>query len=287
MLNLLRKHTGRVLVSAHRGAANYAPENTMPAFYKALEQGSDIIEFDVQRTRDGQCVIMHDDRVERTTNGTGFVWDYTWAELAKLDAGSWFNAKIAEKRLFYEKNPALVIPPLTEENFVGTPVPRLEEVLEWAKAVKMPVAIELKTPMPLYNELKVYEDLLDQVLELIARYGDEEMTEIHSFDHPLCLRVKELNPNIATNVSMVGGILVDPLHLVKVAKADGISIGSMYVTKDLVEAYHAEGIFVFAWGAGEDPYNEEEILATLIKLGVDFVSGGYPDLLREVVTKHS
>jgi glycerophosphoryl diester phosphodiesterase len=230
---------------------------------------------------------MHDERLERTTNGTGYVWDYTWAELAKLDAGSWFTRKIVEKRLYYADNPTKIVPPLPEEDFSGTPVPRLEEVLEWAKAVKMPVAIELKAPMPLYLGLEVYHDLLEQVLEIVARYGDEEMTEIHSFDHQLCLRVKDLNPNIATNVSMIGAILVDPLHMVKIAKANGISIGSMYVTTDLIEQYHAEDIFVFAWGVGEDPYNEEAVLATLIRLGVDFVSGGYPDLLREVVNRHT
>src|ERR687886_149382 len=90
---MLRSKTGRLAVTGHRGAAGYAPENTMPAFEKALATGADVIEFDVHLSRDGRCVVIHDDRLERTTDGQGLVWEHSWSELKKLDAGSWFDRK--------------------------------------------------------------------------------------------------------------------------------------------------------------------------------------------------
>lgn len=76
---------------AHRGASGYAPENTFAAFDLAAELKSDMIELDVQLTKDRHIVVIHDDRVDRTTNGTGYVKDYTLKELQTLDAGSWFG----------------------------------------------------------------------------------------------------------------------------------------------------------------------------------------------------
>jgi glycerophosphoryl diester phosphodiesterase len=78
-------------VIGHRGAAMYAPENTLAGFRKAKELGAQWVEFDVQATRDGMAVLMHDARIERTTNGRGFVAERTMHELDKLDAGSWFD----------------------------------------------------------------------------------------------------------------------------------------------------------------------------------------------------
>src|SRR5690242_19713635 len=96
----------RTQVYAHRGAKTVAPENTIPAFQEAIAQGADGIELDVQRSKDGILVVMHNFTVDETTNGKGRVADLTAAELGKLDAGSHFNAK-----------------------FSNTGVPTLEEVL--------------------------------------------------------------------------------------------------------------------------------------------------------------
>ncbi|MGV2685769.1 glycerophosphodiester phosphodiesterase, partial [Clostridium perfringens] len=74
---------------AHRGASGYAPENTMASFVKALDVGADMLELDVQLSKDGQVVVIHDSTVERTTNGEGEVGDLTFEELRMLDAGSW------------------------------------------------------------------------------------------------------------------------------------------------------------------------------------------------------
>lgn len=92
---------------AHRGDVAHAPENTLPAFALAVEKGAPMIEFDVHLSKDGRMVIIHDDTVDRTTDGTGKVSDLTFDELRALDAGSWFD-----------------------EKFKGTRIPTLRETLE-------------------------------------------------------------------------------------------------------------------------------------------------------------
>lgn len=286
MFEMLRSKSGRLAVSAHRGASSYAPENTMPAFEKAREIGSDIIEFDVHLSRDGRCVVLHDEFLDRTTEAQGPIWEYNWDELKRLDAGSWFDRRCQAARqaqaLLPPDQPRLPIP---EESFAGTRLPLLEEVLEWSRAVQMPVSIELKAPWPFYYGLNMYPGLVEKVLELVARYGDEELTSVHSFDHRLVLRSKELNSNITTMISLGGATLVDPLGPARAAHANGMAIGSQWVTPELVAAAHAEDMCLFGWGLGEDPFNQAEDLCRLVDMGVDFVSGGYPDLLRSVVEK--
>jgi glycerophosphoryl diester phosphodiesterase len=264
----------------------------MPAFIKAHECGADVVELDVHLSRDGRCVVIHDDELERTTDGQGLVRNYSWEELKKLDAGSWFDRYNREQlQAMQDKtgkyaNPAYKPSPIPTESFAGTPIPVLEEVLEWAKAVGMPVSIELKVPYPFYGGLDVYPDIVERVHDLVARYGNEADTQIHSFDHRLVLRSKELKPNIPTQISFYGAIMVNPLSLLDDARADGVAIGSVWITRELIDFYHQNQRSIFAWGPGEDPLNEEEELAQLVQMGVDYVSGGYPDILRQVVEKY-
>lgn len=89
---------------AHRGASGYAPENTIAAFDKALEMKVDYIEIDVQRSKDGELVVMHDNKVDRTTDGTGYIKDLTFEQLRSLDAGSWKGEQFTgEKSRHLEK----------------------------------------------------------------------------------------------------------------------------------------------------------------------------------------
>ncbi len=84
---------------AHRGASSYAPENTFAAYDMALAMGVDHIELDVHFTKDGHIVVIHDDTVDRTTDGSGHVVEHTLAELRSLDAGSWFAPQYAGERI--------------------------------------------------------------------------------------------------------------------------------------------------------------------------------------------
>ena len=133
-----------VLVVAHRGFSGAAPENTLAAFRKAIEAGSDMIELDIQLSKDGKIVVIHDETLERTTDGQGRVADRTFPEIRKLDAGSWFGSQ-----------------------FSGEKIPTLQEVLELAKG-KVLVNIEIKNPA--HGQYPITE-LADQGLEAVKKAG--------------------------------------------------------------------------------------------------------------------
>src|SRR2546422_9566675 len=120
LMELLATRAGRPLISAHRGFAAAAPENTLPALDLAWRAGATVADIDVQLTRDGRVVVMHDRSVTRTTNGSGLVRDLTFGELKALDAGAWFDRKFAGERL-----------------------PALAEVLDWSRG-RLGFLIELK-----------------------------------------------------------------------------------------------------------------------------------------------
>jgi len=117
-----REHKHRILVVAHRGAAGTRPENTLASFRRAIELGADVIELDVHLTADGAAVVIHDDTVDRTTNGHGRVRDMTLAQIKQLDADSRFSPEYAGER-----------------------VPTLEEVVALTGR-RVPLSIELKAP---------------------------------------------------------------------------------------------------------------------------------------------
>ncbi|GIX47706.1 MAG: glycerophosphoryl diester phosphodiesterase [Candidatus Tectimicrobiota bacterium] len=158
-----------VLVIAHRGAAGECPENTRAAFLRALALGVDMLECDVQCTRDGTVVVIHDARVDRTTDGRGAVAQLSWQELRRLDAGSWFA-------------PA----------FRGERIPTLEEVLALA-AGKARVNVEIKvngtqTPRPL---------LAQRVAEVIRRSGYGHGVVVSSFDAEVLAAFRDCCPEVA------------------------------------------------------------------------------------------
>src|SRR5919202_3540380 len=95
----LEQERGRVKVVGHRGAMGHCPENTLASFARALELGADWIECDVHLSRDGVPVVIHDETLDRTTDGHGLVAEHTLAELKQLDAGAWFGAAYAGQRI--------------------------------------------------------------------------------------------------------------------------------------------------------------------------------------------
>ncbi|MGM8214044.1 glycerophosphodiester phosphodiesterase [Bacillaceae bacterium W0354] len=154
-------------IFAHRGASKYAPENTMPAFKLAKKLGADGIELDVQLTKDDVPVIIHDENIRRTTNGTGFVQDYTLEQLKQLDAGYWFSRR-----------------------FIETPIVSLQEFLDWFVTTNLLLNVELKTNVIEYPLIEKY------VLQLIHNYEVQDRTIISSFNPNSIKRVRELDPKI-------------------------------------------------------------------------------------------
>ncbi len=154
-------------VIAHRGYSGKYPENTMLAFQKAEEAGTDEIELDVQLTKEGTVVVIHDEKIDRTTDGTGFVKDYTYEELKK------FNA-------------AVLFPEVTGFQHI----PSFEEYCAWAATTELTTNIEIKTGR------YYYEDIEKKTIEIVRKYGLEKKVMFSSFNHLSLLKVKELMPEV-------------------------------------------------------------------------------------------
>ena len=161
-MNYWTQSDKNIYVAAHRGWCEEYPENTMEAFRAAIELGVDQIETDVRMTKDGVLVLIHDDLVERTINGTGKVSDMTFEELRALDAGIKKDAK-----------------------FAGAKVPTLIELMELVKDhPTMTLDIELKE-YPTNGREKIAYEVCDRVLKIVADYGFEDRFVINSFSGKL------------------------------------------------------------------------------------------------------
>jgi len=167
----------QILNIAHRGGRVIAPEATLEAFASALAVGADVLEFDIHTTSDGTFVVMHDTRVDRTTDGTGRIDELTWAEISQLDAGYWFS-----------RDDGVTYPYRGQEIHV----PRLSQVLETFPGV--PVNIEIKTDIPL--------DKLPELAEILRTYNRADKALVASFgtEHIQAFRVAA--PEILTSFSL-------------------------------------------------------------------------------------
>lgn len=150
---------------AHRGYSAVAPENTLPAFAAAVLGGATLVEFDVRTTVDDVPVVIHDRTVDRTTSGTGHVWELTYAEVAALDAGSWFS-------------PA----------YAGVRVPTLAATLELLAAPGPDLLLEIKPPATL-SQVKT-------IMEMVASDGLLDRTVVQSFDPSVIRLVRETAPEV-------------------------------------------------------------------------------------------
>jgi glycerophosphoryl diester phosphodiesterase len=246
----LERERGRVWVVGHRGAMGHRPENTLASYEHALELGADWIELDVHLSRDGALIVIHDETLDRTTNGHGLVRDHTLAELKQLDAGSWFSPKYASQR-----------------------IPTLGEILDWARARDTVVDIEIKNA-PLY-----YEGIELAVVHALERAGMSDQAIVISFDHASVKRVKEVSGGrVATGVLYGCRPLDAGVPLARSAGADALLPHWAYVTAEDVARAHAEGLSVAPW-ASSDP----DVLRSLIANGVDAIGTNHPDVLRRVI----
>ena len=155
-------------IFAHRGASGYAPENTLEAFALAMEMGADGIELDVQLTKDGEVVVIHDEVIDRVSNGKGLVKDYTLVQLRKFS----FDNHM--------------------EGYENISIPTLKEVLELVKASKMEVNIELKTGIYWYLGLE------EKVLEIVKNREMHKRVIYSSFNHYSVQKIKELDQKAET-----------------------------------------------------------------------------------------
>jgi len=245
-LTLLRAPGAPVLRVGHRGARGHAPENTMLSFSTGAAMAVNAVETDVQLSKDGEVVLIHDHTVDRTTNGHGFVKDMTLAELKRLDAGSWYGP-----------------------TFAGERIPTLAELLAWAKD-RVGVALEIKNG-PIY-----YPGIAEKTIRLVRQHGMERQVILISFDHFVLREAKQIAPEIATGIIYVAG-LVDAVTAARAAQADSVIPHWAYVTPERVRAVHAEGLAISPWNP-----NDLATIRLLSGMGVDSVGTDYPDLFDQV-----
>lgn len=241
------------LVLAHRGANKVAPQNTIPAFRKALEFNADGIETDVHLSKDGEVVICHNYTVDETSNGKGFVDEMTLAELRQLDFGSYFN-----------------------KDFSGVTLPTLSELLDVVQGMSL-INIEIKPP-------RTNNDLVKKVVEEIHKYGIEKNSIVSCFN-PECIRqVKEIDKNIKTALLYEDDELGNEIMTFGVAKycqqlnADAAHPHRKLITHKEILELHNLGMAVNPWTV-----NLEEDIVRLTEWGCDALISDVPDFCRKVL----
>jgi glycerophosphoryl diester phosphodiesterase len=231
-----------VLLIAHRGASGHAPENTLAAFKKAVTLGATFIETDLQLTRDARLVAIHDETVNRTTNGKGAVHDMTLADLRRLDAGSWFGSE-----------------------FTGERIPTLDEILQFAKKYDVVFYLEMKPGGSWGGEHALISGLRDS--------GQIARTVVISFDAAILSTVRKIEPTLMTAL-LYDGQIEKPLDRALEVGARQLAVRGDLVTPWLLTAARKKDIQVVCWTV-----NHSAHMRLLISAGVDGIMSDYPDRL--------
>ena len=204
-------------VFAHRGASHYAPENTLPAFALAAAQGADGIEPDVHLSQDGELVVIHDEELDRTTDGTGLVRDHTLAQLQALCADNHMPG------------------------FADARIPTLREVLALVRPTPLLVNIELKTGV------LWYEGIEQKALDLVREMGMADRVIWSSFNHYSIETVRQLAPEAET-AYLYSDIICGVERYAAAHGVRGLHPGLWNVKMaDLLQRYLASGLAVRVW----------------------------------------
>lgn len=239
-------------VWAHRGASGYAPENTLDAFKKAVEMGADGIELDVQMTKDGELVVIHDETIERVSDGTGWVKDYTYKELKKFN----FNK--------------------THPEFEKEEIPTLEQVYLLIKPTNLTINVEIKTGIVFYRDIEEW------VIALTDRCGMSDRVIYSSFNHYTLRRIKEIKPDAKTGMLYADGIIDPVKYACDVVNADAMHpAGYNVLFPGFLEECAKRGRLLHVW-----TINEEKHMRQLCEAGADAIITNYPDLAKKVTEEY-
>ena len=210
-------------VFGHRGAMAYEPENTLRSFRRAIDSGAYGIELDVRRCKSKEIVVIHDEKVDRTTNAKGCVGDFSLKELKKLDAGK------------------------------GEKIPALEEVIDFVKKINEQENKNIKLTIEIKEE-----NLEKDIIERIKKCKIIDKVVMISFYHNIVKRIKKVNNKIKTGILFIGNP-VDASSMAKDADADFLFPNFNYVDESLVENAHKNKLKVFVWNV-DDIKNLENML---------------------------
>lgn len=231
---------------AHRGASHYAPENTLPAFYKGIEMGANGLETDLKISKDGMVFLHHDKDLARTTNGSGAPGDYTWKELQDLDAGSWFSSVYTGERLI-----------------------SLEQFLHLFGRKTLTLVLELKD-----------RNIEEPVLELISHYGVGDRITITSsiYDNLRAVRAKDASLKIGQIVKKIDK---ESIALLKEIGAQQICPEVQQMKMEDVQLAQSHGLEVRACGVKAS----EELMHFALSCGVMGMTINNPDVLSEALSR--
>ena len=241
-------------VIAHRGASAYYPENTMISFEGAIAMGADMVELDVQLTRDGEVVVFHDEKLSRCTNSKGKISDYTFVELQKLDAGSWFDKK-----------------------YQGAKIPTLEEVLKLCRD-KIAVNIEIKTEA--VTE-KIRDGIEEKCLKIVGQNSMQEHIVFSSFDPRAIKHLKEIDSTVITAVLFEKkhyGVKL-PAQILDSLAANAFNCSQDELSKKWLTNIKANNIPVNIYTV-----NDKKNMRRFLKMGVNGIFTNKPDILKMVLT---
>lgn len=237
-----------MLLIAHRGASGYAPENTMAAFRKAVAMGLSFIETDLQLSRDARFVAIHDDTVNRTTNGQGAVHDLSLAELRRLDAGSWFG-----------------------NTFSGERIPTLEEILEFAKRHDVVFYLEIKPGGSWGGE--------HALISALRESGEIARVVVISFDALIVAAVRKTEPTLMTGL-LFDGQIEKPIEKALEIGARQLVIRGDLVTPAMIAEAKRNDLQIICWTV-----NHPVHMRMLASAGVAGIMSDYPDRLVSVQPK--
>lgn len=233
---------------AHRGASFYAPENTLEAFDIAVKQKSDGVELDVQLSKDGELVVIHDETIDRVSDGRGYVKDYTLNELKKFNVAKLFP------------------------QYGFSTIPTLEEVYSLLKPTELNINVELKTGSIFY------EGIEGKLIDLAQKMNMEDRIIYSSFNHYSLLNLRKLNKNVEIGL-LVSDLYVDVIDYAINLGADALHpIGHMLKLPGFIEESKAKNMKLHVWTVD----NEEQI-KLLYQYGIDAIITNKPVIARKAI----
>ncbi len=259
---ILTQEMSRPLVIAHRGGAGISPENTIFAFKRAMDLGVDVLEIDIRATLDGEIIVIHDSKVDRTTNGQGLVSEMSFEEIRKLDAGFRWTKDGGKTFPFRGQN---------------IQIPTLREVFEAFPDVKINIDPKYDTPSP-----------VAPLCNLIKEFNRADKVIVGSFRHEVLEDFRQNCPGVATSASPSEAAFF--LAKFQIGLSESYSpemqalqvpkrIGSLQmVTKEYIKAAKERNLDVHVW-----TINEIEDMKHLIEIKVDGIMTDYPDRLLELL----
>lgn len=214
----------------------------MPAFEEALRVGADGIELDVQMTKDGALVLIHDEKVDRTSNGKGWVKDFTLDEIKQLDFGSYVSRE-----------------------FTGVQIPTLEEVMDWIVGTSLLLNIELK------NGVIRYPGIEEKVTALVERYEMEDRVILSSFNHYSLVEIHRKYPHMKTAILFIEG-LYEPWHYARSIGASALHCYWPVAVPEFLQGAAADGMPV-------RPFiiNKKARIHQMMEAGCDAIFTDYPE----------